>query len=301
MIANKTVNAGTKIASMILDHFIMTFLCSLFIFPLITKQFLEAFNATHAPFWIELDGPLWYLALMGFALYLCKDIVQGRSLGKRITNTQVVDRATKKAASPLQCVVRNITTLFWMIEAIITLFNPSRRLGDLIAGTEVVPYEFSPSEKSTTSLFQVCIAFALAYGIIILLTLPFKVLYETTKKVLYDSTSYSELESKALEMKFLESFGEYLDTEVKIYEYGENDTLKHITISFILKNTDVNDDDHLLLVQDVTKEFLYMHYPQHSFKGTAQYVMKTPKNKKSVTSQIGLDASNRVTTFTFTR
>lgn len=67
-----------------------------------------------------------------------KDIYKGQSIIKIYFYLQVVDFKTKKTASPLQCFIRNITFIIYPIEAIILLFSPTRRIGDLIARTEVI-------------------------------------------------------------------------------------------------------------------------------------------------------------------
>lgn len=79
-----------------------------------------------------------FLGLM--LLYFFKDSFGARSIAKRITKLQVVDNTTGKAASVMQCFLRNLTIVIWPVEVLITLFNSQRRLGDLIAGTRVVNY-----------------------------------------------------------------------------------------------------------------------------------------------------------------
>lgn len=57
-------------------------------------------------------GGSWaYLGILGLALYFCKDIINGRSLAKRLLKLQVVDNTTGEVASPMQCFVRNLFVL----------------------------------------------------------------------------------------------------------------------------------------------------------------------------------------------
>jgi len=87
-----------------------------------------------------------------FTLWLCKDLINGRSLGKRmvghklssIDNTNII----------WKYIVRNIFTLIWPIEIIFCMINPSRRLGDLVFGTQVTSAE-EQERKSDTIHFQV--------------------------------------------------------------------------------------------------------------------------------------------------
>jgi uncharacterized RDD family membrane protein YckC len=74
-------------------------------------------------------------------MILNKDSFKGRSFAKRKYGYQIIDNKTNIMASPFQCVIRNITMIFWPIEAIIALINPSRRIGDLVAGTRVIDHE----------------------------------------------------------------------------------------------------------------------------------------------------------------
>lgn len=70
-----------------------------------------------------------------------KDFYNGRSIGKRVFGYQVVDIKTNSVASEIQCMARNLTLLIWPLEILIVLINPSRRLGDIIAGTKVIEKE----------------------------------------------------------------------------------------------------------------------------------------------------------------
>ena len=74
------------------------------------------------------------------SFYFNKDIFYGRSIAKRILGLQIVDNVTGQVATPFQCLLRNITIAIWPVEVIITLFNPTRRLGDRIARTKTIFY-----------------------------------------------------------------------------------------------------------------------------------------------------------------
>jgi uncharacterized RDD family membrane protein YckC len=75
---------------------------------------------------------------MMIIIYALKDSFKGKSLAKRILKLQVIDDRSGNAASPFQCFVRNLLVPFWMIEVVVTYFNPARRLGDRLANTKVV-------------------------------------------------------------------------------------------------------------------------------------------------------------------
>jgi uncharacterized RDD family membrane protein YckC len=78
-----------------------------------------------------------YTAIILFSIFINKDIYFGRSIGKYFNGTRVVSIRTGNAATPIQCSLRNLFILIWPLEAIILLFSPKRRIGDIVAGTKV--------------------------------------------------------------------------------------------------------------------------------------------------------------------
>jgi hypothetical protein len=73
-----------------------------------------------------------------YLILLNKDFYNGKSIGKRYFGYQVFDFHTNIPASEIKCMLRNITFIIWPIEILISFFNPSRRLGDMIANTKVI-------------------------------------------------------------------------------------------------------------------------------------------------------------------
>ena len=118
-----------RLKSMLLDHFIIGFTL---LPPLIIIEI------------IGIEMGKWFgeaMMLLIFAIYINKDILGGRSAAKRILGQAVIDKETKKPANELKCAIRNFTVCFWIFEVIIVMFNPKRKIGDLIAGTKVVRTE----------------------------------------------------------------------------------------------------------------------------------------------------------------
>lgn len=79
------------------------------------------------------------LTLITSAIMFGKDTIKGQSLGKRIMRLAVVKANNETVCpNPFQLITRNITLVFWPIEAIL-FFNSKdgRRLGDKITKTEV--------------------------------------------------------------------------------------------------------------------------------------------------------------------
>ena len=124
---NLTVTERLK--SMLLDHFIICFtiLPPVIIPELIGIEIREWFGET--------------MILLVFAIYINKDILEGRSAAKRILGQVVIDKETEKPANEIKCAIRNFTVCFWIFEVIIVIFNPNRKIGDLIVGTKVVRTE----------------------------------------------------------------------------------------------------------------------------------------------------------------
>ena len=58
----------------------------------------------------------------------------------------------RELASDFQCMIRNITMIAWPLETIMILINPTRRIGDYIAKTEVVKTDIKPIESLMTEL-----------------------------------------------------------------------------------------------------------------------------------------------------
>lgn len=126
-------NVGIRLVSMLLDHFILCFT----LVPLMT--ILVFATGSNVPF----EMPIWPL-YVAIAIYLNKDGVGGQSVSKRILGLKVVDAKTGQPANELQCFLRNMTIPIWIIEIIPVLISPSRRIGDVIAGTRTIVGEKRP-------------------------------------------------------------------------------------------------------------------------------------------------------------
>jgi uncharacterized RDD family membrane protein YckC len=137
MTLDKNVTVGTRLGSMFLDHIFMTMICMLFFIPMVMNDINQTSPQDEKSFF----GLSFFLGLLGFMVYFSKDSFNGRSLAKRITKLQVVENKTGQVASPLRCFIRNIFCVLWPIEVLVTLINPTRRIGDRVAGTRIVYYD----------------------------------------------------------------------------------------------------------------------------------------------------------------
>lgn len=82
------------------------------------------------------------VGFLPYSLYIFvlinKDFFHGRSIAKRIKGYQVVDYKTEKVATEMQCMIRNLTVIIWPIEVLFLIISRRRRLGDILANTEVI-------------------------------------------------------------------------------------------------------------------------------------------------------------------
>lgn len=166
---NKTQQIFTRFILMGVDYFIVSFISIIVVIPffiisLINKKNLLDTNSIY--FWLR------SLSMMiAYSIIMNKDIFDSRSPGKRIFKYQVLHNKTNLPASPIQCLLRNLTFIFWPIECLAILINPNRRLGDFIANTKVVKVDFP--EKRIVKLYQITLLLFLGFCYSLLLMTPY--------------------------------------------------------------------------------------------------------------------------------
>lgn len=287
----RPVNTGIRLAAMLLDHIIMTIIAMIFFLPSMISGFSNAFNVSHEqtrPVFME--GPVQYITIFGFALYLCKDVIDGRSIAKRILKLQVVDNSTGKVASSLKCFVRNIFCIIWPIEVIVALINPGRRLGDRVAGTKLVYYDIT-LQQPKVNVGKIILPLILSYGIMLLILqlLP-KV---ETAKVNYSKTSYNKTESKELEQLFSDRLGQLATPDIRVYDTVKNKNLKYISIILRLKQNFIADGDTYQQVHEISTNLIYSKFPKETFTGRIQYAYQGNGQFQSRETSIGTEMYRR--------
>ncbi|MHA4740818.1 RDD family protein [Dyadobacter sp. MSC1_007] len=273
----KQISVGTRLGSMLLDHFFMTMVAMVFSLPGMISTFAGTFEVTHEQQSIDFfGGTFLYVNLIGFALYFCKDCINGQSIAKRILKLQVVDNETGLAASPLKCLVRNLSIVLWPIEALISLTNTSRRLGDRIAGTKLVVFD-GAIEQSRINISQVLIPMVIAYGLMILLMLPFKAMMPAVehRKIDFIESSYNDQSSKEAEKLFADSLGQYLTASIRVYDQVQNSPSKYISVIIQLNENYLESDQDFERIESLTKPVLFSKFPEKTFVGQIKYVYKT--------------------------
>ncbi|MCE7039098.1 RDD family protein [Dyadobacter sp. CY312] len=274
---SKQISVGTRLGSMLLDHFFMTMIAVVFSLPGMIYTFADAFEVTHEQQSVDfLGGSFLYVNLLGFAFYFCKDCIGGQSIVKRILKLRVVDNETGLSASPMKCLVRNLSIVLWPIEALVTLTNTSRRLGDRIAGTKLVVCD-KAIEQPRVQIGQVLISVVIAYGLMLLLVLPFKNLISSVeqKKIDFVESSYNDLASKEAEKLFADSLGQYLSASIRVYDQVQNSPSKYISLIIQLKENYLESDQDFERLESLTKPVLFSKFPERTFVGQIKYVYKT--------------------------
>lgn len=279
---DKKPETGTRLGSMLLDHFIMTMIAGIFFIPTIISM-TSNMLVHEQPSSDVFDGTS-YVFLIGFAIYLCKDCINGRSIAKRILKLQLVDYSTGQVASPLKCLIRNLFCALWPLEVIAALINPSQRIGDKVAGTKLVCFD-SSLEQPKVKFGKIVITLLLAYGFMILLMIPLisiqpKFVKNETK---YVESSYNLKVSKSTEKLFNDSLGQILKADIKVYDRIETENLKYISAIFLLKNNYLEPFNDFEKLKAETTRFLLTKFPEKTFVGELRYVYQT---NTSMTSKI---------------
>jgi hypothetical protein len=153
-----SLNVGTRLVSMLTDHFIMTILAMIIWAP---AFFIQMMSIQHS--FQPDDLFMAFGAGIAFSVYLNKDIYLGQSIGKRLLRFKLINKKTGELAGPLRCLVRNLTLIFWPIEVIMALVNVHQRLGDYIAGTELVNYEQRPVGKANWGMMVLAFILGLLF------------------------------------------------------------------------------------------------------------------------------------------
>jgi uncharacterized RDD family membrane protein YckC len=284
---NKEINAGTRLGAMILDHFIMSIIAMIFYIPAMIRIFTNAFDDEHEH---KVDGfittPWGYIAIFGFALYFCKDIINGRSIAKRILKLQVVDNTTGAVASPLKCFIRNILCILWPVEVIVALINTHRRLGDRVAGTKLVVYD--PSlEQPAFNIGKALIPVALSYAMLLAFIQLMPTIGNTA--TVYKETSYNQPESKSIELLLADSLGKYFTPDVKVYDTLQNKNWKYISVVAKMKKDFTENENTYRELDAAINKLVDSKYPEGRFTGKLKYIYRVTGQYNVRTTSLGTE------------
>jgi uncharacterized RDD family membrane protein YckC len=279
---NKQINTGTRLGAMLADHFFMSLIAMIFYFPEMVSSLIKFQDPNNQAIPNFENDVFIYISIFGFAIYFCKDCINGRSIAKRLLKLQVVDNTTGQVASPLKCFIRNLFIIIWPIEGIIALVNPSRRLGDRVAGTKLII--FDPTlENRKINIIQILISVVISYGLVLLFTLSFMGLISRMggQKIKYVETSYNQQSSKELTQLLKDSLGQYFSSNVKIYDKIENENLKYISLKLFLNENYLKDENSYNKLNLLTTNLIYSKFSKETFTGEIKYIFHAPNQKQS--------------------
>lgn len=289
---NNNVSRISRLGSALLDNISMTFIAMIFSIPWMIGNFAESFKD------IDKVNPLpgqvptvmngWiYLSLLGFTLYLCKDSIKGRSIGKLAVGHQVVLASTGAVANPLRCMVRNLFLMIWPLEALVTLITPQRRLGDYIAGTKVIKYSYNPEKEVRPNFAKTISAVAITYVITLAIMMPWmlfinKGLGSAAKDTVVES-SLNTTTANAIKEDIEAEYGNYLTAEVYVYDKMNNIDKKYVVVGIHTNTYDLTLDNDEFYEELKAKTF--KHVPEHDakFKFTTIYRSEMSYKKQSRT------------------
>ncbi|WP_289056136.1 RDD family protein [Carboxylicivirga marina] len=252
------VNIGLRLASMLVDHFAMTFIIMFIVMPGFAVSMFDSLNLDHDPSSFGFGG-LSFLFAFGFSAYFNKDIFNGRSPAKRILKLQVIDNKTGQVANSLKCLVRNLTIPLWPLEVIFVLINPKRRLGDRIAGTRIDYVENPEKAKLDWSKFTIALLIAVIFSFLI--SLPFTHMSSKwkTDKVPYVENTFNQTKSVQINNLFkTELEGLIKEADFRCYDQIENDNRKYVAgiLYFINRNDYDNFEESETKISELlTSEF----------------------------------------------
>jgi len=239
----KEITIGIRLASMLVDHFIMGFAMFIPIIPFMIIGMKNVFDISHEQTSMEPSFMIYGL-ILGFATYFNKDFFDGRSPAKRILKVQVVNHKTGEVADPLRCLLRNLTIPVWPLEVICVLINPHRRLGDYIAGTRIEAYD-PENTKKKRELRDYVLPISVGLLFTYLISLPFSLLYNSfeQKDIKEIPESYNPELSRELSSFLSYRLRNYSDSSsIKLFNKVENDSLKYLSLLFYSNNEDLLED-----------------------------------------------------------
>ena len=278
----KEMRAGSRIGAMLLDHVVMSFVIMIMVMPVMLLGFKDSFAEEADSMPAAIDWTL-YIMLFGMSLYFNKDMVQGKSIAKRALRQEVVNIKNGEVASSLKCLVRNLTIVIWPIEVIVVLASPSRRLGDLIAGTRVEYVTEERNSKPKVNFKNLILSILLGFLILIASSLIFKNTFGigALDSPDYIETSYNKQLSTQLENHLDSTMSHYiLDTHIKVYDKISNDSLKYVSASFYLKENYIDRSSFENVKQDIFTS-MYDIIPKSEFLLMGKFIYNGRTTKKS--------------------
>jgi len=269
-------NTWLRIASLLLEWFIMFAIVMLFSFPAMDHDSFGLFRVTHEPYKLQLLNDPWvYLGMFGFSLVFFKDCINGQSFAKRIIKIQVVDNATGAAASPMQCFTRNVCLLLFPFEVLAVLAEPDRRIGDKVAGTRIVVYNPDTNNKTERSIKKYIAPLLLSYIVPVALAFLLGTVSFNKSATAFVTASYNEQKSRSLQTLLNNNFNQYYTASVKYYDSIENKNFDYVSMICQLKNAEQKRPGLTYSeLESQTVSMVYSLFPQEQLHGKIRFVYR---------------------------
>lgn len=123
-----------RIAAILIDHFVMTFLMGSMVFVIMGPNFIDEKNTEN------LTTILLLVMTPGFFIYFAKDSYKGISIGRWIMGIMIRNKNDYNTVPSFwKMVIRNVFLIIWPIEFIVlAASNDKERIGDRVVETIVI-------------------------------------------------------------------------------------------------------------------------------------------------------------------
>jgi hypothetical protein len=199
----------------------------------------------------------------------------------------VINNTSGEVASPLRCLVRNLFCILWPVELIMVLVNPTRRIGDYVAGTAVMRYQKDLSPSRRNNIGQLLLAFVIAYGVIFLFTMPVQLLNRLAARHEYVESSFNVLESIALEKAIADGMVEVDHCDARVYDSVKGRQLKYIRVAVDLNDDFADEGKQSASLTGHLRHIIYSRYARETFIGNATFRYSAPGVMHKLTISIG--------------
>jgi uncharacterized RDD family membrane protein YckC len=280
------ISRTTRMATMLVDHFIMSLIAVVFGLPLFTLELFTDLKGTSTLGFADSMGPLEYISYVGIAFYFCKDCINGRSIAKRLFRFQVVNNTTGETASPLRCLVRNLFIIIWPVEVVVSLLNTKRRLGDLVAGTRLAVYQ--PKTETELKTGQIALSLIIAYAFMMSLIFVFyNIMYLEGRNNEFVERSYNAAASKKLHQLFSDSLDYKANTKVKVYDSTRSGASHYIVLKVDLNTNYLKDSKTKGKITEKIKDLIYSVYNPDSLRGDLEIIYREIGHVESQSVRLG--------------
>ena len=152
-------SVAARLGAFMIDHVILTLLTFILIIPVMQIRLILFGHIDANP---DRMFSIAFVIMMfiAFFIYCLKDIIKGRSLGKRALGIAVRNRSDmSQIPSAGRLFLRNVFTFLWPLDFLVLVCSADRtKIGDKIAGTDV--YRVSKRPRTLIIIIAIILAFA---------------------------------------------------------------------------------------------------------------------------------------------